>query len=387
VPTITTWYCSNVTAQNRTTRPQHYSYALPFSFFLFIMTKVVTRKYNIIRQLLIASAISIVIGTLFLWTGSHSLKIPLQHYIWNAGYSLCLGLSLFSNGLVFNKVEQKFISWKEYPVKSVFIALFFHLAYSSVVIFLWNWLWFIVLRHETLSTFLSYGWFIIIGEYIVLVIVTAIIYAKSFFREWLEQTIQGEKLKQEAIALQYQVMQNQVNPHFLFNSLNALGSLIDIDPQKAKLFTRELSMFYRELLYFKDKELIPLNEELQFVQKYIFLQKIRFENNFDVSIQINEENEYEIIPMSLQMMIENAIKHNIISKEKPLKIVIGQTNNSELFVENNLQLRENVSGSNHIGIKNLMERYRFLTGREIVITRTDKFFRVTMPLIDLSQKL
>lgn len=344
------------------------------------------KKKNQLIQVLFAATISAIIGTLFLRIGSHTWKIAISHYLWNAGYSLCLGLSLFANGAVFKNVEQKYISWKEFPVKSVSIALFFHFAYSSFVIFFWNWLWFIVLRDETWSQFLTFGWYIIIGEYIVLVILTAIIYAKSFFNEWIEEVVQGEKLKQEAIALQYQVMQNQVNPHFLFNSLNALGSLIDIDPQKAKLFTRELSMFYRELLYFKDKELISLSEELRFVEKYIYLQKIRFESNFNVTIDIKDEKGFEIIPMSLQMMIENAIKHNIISKDKPLRVVIGQNNSSELFVENNLQLRENVTGSNNIGLKNLTERYRFLTGKDMTVTKNENCFRVTIPLINFNQK-
>jgi|GEM_PF-403416 len=358
---------------------------IEFNLYLYtsIMREILTFKKNTLRQLLIAAIISVAIGTIFLLIGSQSHKIALNHFIWNAGYSLCLGLSLFANGLFFETIERKYISWKEYPVKSVFIALSFHLAYSSVVIILWNWLWFIVFRHETWEHFLTYGWFIIIGEYIVLIIITSIIYAKSFFKEWLEEMIQGEKLKQEAIALQYQIMQNQVNPHFLFNSLNTLGSLIDLDTQKAKEFTRELSMFYRELLYFKDKDLVPLNEELDFLKKYIYLQKIRFGNNFEVQIHLNDANEYEVIPMSVQMMVENAVKHNIISIEKPLNILIGQSDESEIFVENNLQLRENVSGSNHIGLKNLTERYKFLTGKEMVITKNENFFRVTIPLINL----
>jgi len=178
-------------------------------------------------------------------------------------------------------------------------------------------------------------------------------------------------------------MQNQVNPHFLFNSLNTLGSLIDLDHQKAKEFTRELSMFYRELLYFKDKDLVPLSDELNFVRKYIYLQKIRFGDNFNVQVYFNEVDGFEVIPMSIQMMIENAVKHNIISKDKPLNIIIGHSDDTEIFVENNLQLRENVSGSNHIGLKNLTERYKFLTGKEIIISRDEHFFRVTIPLINL----
>jgi len=252
-----------------------------------------------------------------------------------------------------------------------------------VVIILWNWLWFIVLRKDTLAQFLSYGWFIIIGEYIVLVIVTAISYSKSFFKVWLEEMLQGEKLKQEAIALQYQVMQNQVNPHFLFNSLNTLGSLIDIDTKKAKEFTRELSLFYRELLFFKDKDLISLKEEISFLERYIYLQKIRFGDNFNVEIDLGNNITGEVIPMSVQMMVENAIKHNIISNERPLSINIGLLSENELFVENNFQPRENVQGSNRIGLNNLKERYMFLTGKELTINNDSKKFRVTIPLIIL----
>jgi two-component system LytT family sensor kinase len=347
------------------------------------MSNILTPKKDTLRDILIAAVISVVIGTIFLWTGTQTWKISLSHYFWNAGYSVCLGLSLFANGIIFNEVEKRWISWIKFPVKSVFIALAVHFGYSSIVIFAWNWLWFIVLANETWSHFLTYGWYIFLGEYIILIIITAIIYAQSFFREWREEVVQGEKLKQEAIALQYQIMQNQVNPHFLFNSLNTLGSLIDLDTQKAKEFTRELSMFYRELLYFKDKDLVPLNEELNFLKKYIYLQKIRFGDNFEVQIFINEVDGFEVIPMSIQMMVENAVKHNIISKENPLNIIIGKSDEAEIFIENNLQLRENVSGSNNIGLKNLTERYKFLTDKEMKITQDDHFFRVSIPLINL----
>jgi two-component system, LytTR family, sensor kinase len=341
------------------------------------------KKMNWFRAILTAIVISIIIGTLFLYTGTRTWKLPFSHYLRNAGYSVNLGLALFANGVILTIVEKKYISWVKYPVKSVVIALSVHLLYSSFVIIFVNWLWFIYFRNQPCFEFLKYVWFIILGEYLILIIITSIIYAKSFFREWRIQVIQGQKLKQEAISLQYQIMQNQVNPHFLFNSLNTLGSLIDLDHHKAKEFTRELSMFYRELLYFKDKDLVPLSDELNFVKKYIYLQKIRFGDNFEVQIFLKEPNGYEVIPMSVQMMVENAVKHNIISKEKPLNIIIGQSNEAEIFVENNLQLRENISGSNQIGLKNLTEQYRFLTGKEMVIMRDEHFFRVTIPLINL----
>ena len=178
-------------------------------------------------------------------------------------------------------------------------------------------------------------------------------------------------------------MQNQVNPHFLFNSLNILGSLIDVDKEKAKKFTRELSLFYRELLHFKDKELVSVQEEINFVKKYIYLQKIRFGDNFDVEILLRENLKGEVVPMSLQMMIENAVKHNIISKDRPLKIIIGKFENDEIFVENNLQPKENVDGSNKIGLKNLQKRYKYLTDNEMKIESSQQYFRVTIPLVKL----
>jgi len=341
------------------------------------------KKTKWLVSILTAAVISICIGTVFLMIGSQTWKISFSKFIWNTGYSLNLGMALFANGVIFEIVEKKCISWTRFPVRSVFIALATHIIYSSFVIIVINWLWFVLFAKQTWGQFMTYGWFIFLGEYIILFLITAIIYARSFFKEWREEVIEGEKLKQEAIALQYQVMQNQVNPHFLFNSLNALGSLIDIDVILAKEFTRELSMFYRELLYFKDKELVPLIEELSFVRKYIYLQKIRFGENFDVQIHLKNENDFEVIPMSIQMMIENAVKHNVISKEKPLNIIIGQTDDSELFIENNLQLKDNVSGCNQIGLKNLIDRYKFLTDKQMIISQSEHFFRVNIPLINL----
>ena len=338
-------------------------------------------RKKLIKQLIFSCLISIVIGTIFLKIGTQSSYITLSNFLLNTGYSLNLGLALFANGPLFRMVERGWISWVKKPYKSLLIALSFHFTYSTIVIFFCKWFWFILIRGEKLQHFLSEDWLIIGGEYFIFFLIMAIIYAQSFFKEWRIQVIQKEKLVQEAITLQLQVMQNQVNPHFLFNSLNVLGSLIDIDKEKAKQFTRELSQFYRELLHFKDKELVPVSEEINFVQKYIYLQKIRFADNFDVQIQLDRRNEGELIPMSIQMMVENAVKHNMISREHPLRISIYQPNDSEIVVENNYQPKENIEGSNKIGLENLRQRYLFLTNKELRIEKTDKTFRVTFPIV------
>lgn len=334
-------------------------------------------------KILIAAVNSIMIGNIFLWIGAQTINLPLSQYLWNAGYSMSIGLSLFANGYFFNVIERRFISWINKPVKSILIVVCFHFLYTSLVIFFFNWLWFVVFSNNTWSHFMTFGGFIILGEYIVFVIIASIIYAKSFFRAWRDEAVEGEKLKQEAIALQYQVMQNQVNPHFLFNSLNVLGNLIDLDSEKAKNYTMQLADFYRNLLTLKNQELVPLQKEVEFVKRYVFLQKIRFGDNFKVEFHVSEKHEGELIPLSLQMLIENTVKHNEISKEHPLEIVVGIDHRNFIFVENNLNPKYDVKSSNNIGLSNLKERFRYLSGKEVEIRKNEQFFRVSLPLIKL----
>jgi sensor histidine kinase YesM len=333
-----------------------------------------------------AGFISIFIGmvTQALLTGS--LNLPLSAYLWNAGYSFSLGMPLFANGYFFNWFEKLYIDWIKKPVRSILIAIVLHLFYSSVVIFFVNWFWFKILLGQEWPEFWRFAKATIISEYIIFVIITSIIYATSFFRAWKREVTESEKIKREALALQYKVLQDQVNPHFLFNSLNILGSLIDFDTQKAKVFTRELSLFYREVLQLKDRDIISLKEEIDFVKRYIFLQQIRFGEALQVDFAANENLAGMVIPLSLQAMVENAIKHNEISVANPLKIVIAVTDDHELIVENNLQpkpLYEETSGT---GLQNLAGRYQFLTGKEVVITKDNGYFRVILPLIMMADQ-
>jgi LytS/YehU family sensor histidine kinase len=156
-----------------------------------------------------------------------------------------------------------------------------------------------------------------------------------------------------------------------------------ISIQKRQKSSQGSFLCFTESYYFQDKDLISLKEEINFLERYIYLQKIRFGDNFNVKIDLGNNISGEVIPMSIQMMVENAIKHNIISQERPLSISIGLMNENELFVENNYQPRENVQGSNRIGLNNLKERYMFLTGKELTILNDGKKFRITIPLIIL----
>ena len=338
-----------------------------------------------VKGFLWAAFISIMIGMVTQFLLSGGARHSYQAYLWNMGYSLSLGLPLFANGFLFDKFACRFIDWIKHPVRSIFRALFFHFSYATIVIFLVNWFWIVVMSDQSWSHFLSRKT-TFIAQYIIFIVVASIIYAISFFESWRNEVQQSEMIKREALLLQYQVLQNQVNPHFLFNSLNILGSLIDLDVSKAKEFTRELSLFYRDLLMFKDRDIILLKEEIDFVKRYIYLQQIRFGEALQVEIIANEKIDGKVIPLSLQALVENAIKHNEISQANPLNIVIAISDDYELIVENNIQPKTILEESSKTGLKNLAGRYEFLTGKAMVITKNGGYFRVSLPLIQVDSK-
>ncbi len=142
--------------------------------------------------------------------------------------------------------------------------------------------------------------------------------AVLFFKNWKNSAIQQEELKRAHLALQYQSLKDQVRPHFLFNSLSSLATLINTDTSKATQFVHKLSDVYRYVLEQRETELVPLKDDLKFMEDYIFLQKIRFGDNLQIESELDLDLNRLVIPLSLQMLVENAIKHNEISKDHPL---------------------------------------------------------------------
>lgn len=191
-----------------------------------------------------------------------------------------------------------------------------------------------------------------------------------------------QQLKIENIANQFEALKNQLNPHMLFNSLNTLYSLIRESPEKAQEYLNELSKVMRYTLQ-KDNEShsITLNEEMGFVQSYIYLLKMRYEENLIFNFNIDDTATNRHIPkMAIQMLIENAVKHNEISNRHPLTIDI-KTEGDLIEISNNLQLRRGTVSSTGIGLNNLSTRYKLLYKKDIEIIETDKRFSVRLPLI------
>ncbi|MBI5856148.1 MAG: histidine kinase [Sphingobacteriales bacterium] len=212
--------------------------------------------------------------------------------------------------------------------------------------------------------------------------VGAIYESKYFINELRKSVEEKEMLKRESLKAQLNALKTQVNPHFLFNNLNTLSSIIPEDPKKATEFVQQLSRVYRHILEVRDERSIPLNEELDVLKAYAFLLKTRFGNNLDISINVpDEKRNKKIVPLSLQILMENAIKHNIVSSDKPLKVEVF-AENGRLVVSNTLQKKNQITESTGIGLDNIRNRCRLLGSGQVVVTENETNFMVSIPLIE-----
>lgn len=194
--------------------------------------------------------------------------------------------------------------------------------------------------------------------------------------------LQAEQLQKEIALAQLESLKNQVNPHFLFNSLNVLSALITINPDLAEKFTEQLSKVYRYVLEHKAEDLVPLRSELEFMQAYIFLLNIRFKDRLHIAVDLPVEHLAGLVaPLTLQLLVENAIKHNVISKDSPLRIRIFVDDEAYLNVRNNLQRLAHKPLSTGVGLQNIYNRYSYLTGKTIVFGVIDREYVAKVPLL------
>jgi two-component system, LytTR family, sensor kinase len=209
------------------------------------------------------------------------------------------------------------------------------------------------------------------------------VYESIYFMHQLRHSVEEtENLKRENLAAQLNALRTQVNPHFLFNNLNTLSSIIPEDPKQAVDFVQQLSKVYRHILEVKDEKSISLKDELDLMNAYTFLLKTRFGDNLAVNINISAEKmQKKIVPLSLQILMENAIKHNIVSSEKPLHIDVFAENGS-LVISNNLQMKNQINESTGIGLDNIRNRYKLLSDKPVKVTESETNFTVSIPLID-----
>ena len=208
-----------------------------------------------------------------------------------------------------------------------------------------------------------------------------------YFEEYKSTRNEADALKKYQQEAELQMLRNQINPHFLFNNLNVLSSLVMQNNAEANDFIDAFSKVYRYILNNHQKEIVPVEEELQFMQPYVFLLKKRFGEGLNVITTIPQSmHQLYVIPAALQMLVENAIKHNVASKNKPLSISI-QIEKDHLCVTNNLQPKQTKEPSTEIGIKNIKKRYELLSNKKVTIETTDNQFMVLLPLITISNHM
>jgi hypothetical protein len=223
------------------------------------------------------------------------------------------------------------------------------------------------------------------GNYIIAIVITFFVtlslYAFHFYRAFTENKVKEQKIIAGTANAQFESLKNQIDPHFLFNSLNVLSSLIEENPENAQRFTTSLSKIYRYVLEQKDKELVSVSEELVFAKTYMNLLKMRFENSISFELPENYENpDAKVVPLSLQLLLENCIKHNIVSEQKPLHIKIFVKDNY-LVVQNDLQKKEVLQDRRGVGLQNIVSRYAILTQRKVLIEETPTAFAVHLPIL------
>jgi two-component system, LytTR family, sensor kinase len=213
------------------------------------------------------------------------------------------------------------------------------------------------------------------------VLVTAIYVAINFMDNWKQALTQAEQLKRESVEARFEVLKSQLDPHFLFNNLNTLVYLVEDNP-KAVAFVENLSIVYRYILQNRDKTLVPLADELRLTDAYVFLLRQRFGHALQIHNDIPEFFHDRLIPpMALQLLLENAVKHNVVDTDRPLHVRLYCTDASNLVVQNNLQRRAGLPIKSGVGLQNICHRYELLNGKQPIIQEKTGQFVVILPLI------
>ena len=300
-------------------------------------------------------------------------------------YTFFIGLG---NGFLNDYLDSKF-SWTEETRKRTIAAIVGTLVMNIALVYFCNYLNFIVIQGKNPEKFFNgemnfINWFFINFA----IMISAIGHARGFMAAWKNSTkkeVVEQKLIAKSANAQFESLKNQLDPHFLFNSLNVLDSLIEENPVQAQRFTNSMSKIYRYVLEQKDKELVSVEEEIDFAKTYCELLKTRFEDAVTFEFNISEEDKKGfVVPLSLQLLLENSIKHNFATSSKPLNIKIF-TEKGNLIIENNLQTRELPNTSTGVGLANIVSRYNLLTERNVFVEKSEAFFRVKLPI--LTEKL
>jgi two-component system LytT family sensor kinase len=225
---------------------------------------------------------------------------------------------------------------------------------------------------------------LIIGSLLITFMISSIYSSVAFFLQWKENLLRTQALEKANLEARYDTLRNQVNPHFLFNSLNTLLMLVNDNPVASK-YVESISEIMRYMLQSQDKDAVLLRDEMKIARDYVFVQQSRFGDKLKVEFDVHEQYfHYAIPPLALQMLLENALKHNVVSKEDPLFVKVYVLDNVYIVIENTVKAKIDKDPSTGVGLDNIRNRYLHLTGKNIVVKHDNGKFVVMLPLFEKS---
>jgi sensor histidine kinase YesM len=342
-------------------------------YYIYIMRFAKVKNY---LTVVVLSLVGSTLTTYFTCTGCHS---NFYRFSWVTVFSTLLWVSLWIGNAELTQFINKKISWVKFPVQRLIMGVVSTVIYtiSMVLLIAKGWEYFLNYHFDNYAE-------VVIPSLIITFFMSLTLHGREFLVQWRAAAVDAERSKKESVAAQYESLKSQVNPHFLFNSLNALTNLVYEDQDKAAKFIKQLSEVYRYVLDTREKEVVPIDDELRFLESYFFLQKIRFGENLRIENHLSGVTSM-IAPLALQLLVENAIKHNVVSFDDPLTIKLYQEQNS-IVVENSLKKKITIAeDSNGMGIDNIKKRYQYLANREVIVTETSKKFIVKLPIIEIEK--
>ena len=330
----------------------------------------------------LAVKITLLFGVFFYFVnGNYSVKALLLSILVSAMYSFSLG---FGQGLLNDYLTAKW-SWVTQTNKRVWVGIVATILYTVPVILVLDYILFIKINGGDITKFFKFPMF---WQHIFWIIlsfgVSSFLHARGFMISWKRSATQEttqQKIVAKTASAKFETLKSQIDPHFLFNSLNVLTSLIHENPKQAERFTTKLSKVYRYVLEQRNKELVPIAEELRFAKTYMELLQMRFEDALEFEIAESLwSSDVKLVPLSLQLLLENAVKHNVVSSLKPLQVFIYQEEGF-LKVVNNVNPKEVIGKSTKVGLQNIADRYGLISRKTVGVTNNKKQFIVSLPLL------
>ena len=342
---------------------------------------LIFKQLNLWQFLLGSSVLALIILVVFFGNVFDGPQSFLIGFIWS--FSICA--TQWAGPMLIIYTLDKRLPWIDKPVTRTFTQFILMLLWSVSAFVSVQLLMMYLINGLPPSEAWQYATESIIYTFLIALFISLAFTAIGFFRAWRESVLSEAAIKAEMMSYKYESLRNQINPHFLFNSFNVLSDLVYEDQAQAVKFIRQMSDLFRYVLDSRDKELVSLGEELEFMNSYVFLLKTRFGDKLKLDIDLNPEINAYIVPMTLQLLVENAVKHNEVSEKFPLSISIRQKD-QYIEVENALKPKPTGNDSKKTGLKNISQQFAFFTDKEIEVKSTETHFLVRVPIIMMENK-